>query len=937
MPGDTVTLTKDGAAIDVDPARAGYLVDQGWQLERNEQRESREAGERLEERNSGIGHGIAAATQGFARGLTFGGSDVLQTALGPSGTGKALSELKEAHPYISGGSQILGGVAPAIAGHIPGLDGLAELTPAGISSNIGSKIAELGNGGNVAARIAATTGAGAFEGAAQSAGDYISDVALGDRDLSAEGFLGAMGRGAFYGGVAGGALSTASNGLQAARKLFTAADLAPEAVTAAKFGAQRAVADSVDVSTGLESAGKQVVSQADRETQQFIQDLEHERAAALEQAAKARTAEESAIKAPHTAPEPVAPGEPVTPPKSARELMLNWREKYPQGAVEYDAANAASRRQRLSEWARDFEAKTPEDATIKAYFSEPQDPMRTDVRAGLGETPKAVQDVARKAAAEASHTAYLEATAQAANVSQSGAELMARATYAGRKAAARAMDDVYAAYAAGKPIVDIRAAATQKLTSHLHELAEARADMIQSLAKKPAAGDLMAQLQASVDNGKSLGERILQGAPKSVDPEEAVATALGKSKDVNADITDIAPKITRYEAAKAKLTEALGEKASPDAIAHAQAFRKAQEEAANANAAATAHTVDTVDKLARGVPAEAAPSGKAIIGGLKEKATKLAMLGEALHSVGLGTLGLHSIPVVGPILSMVLKAKLLAKIAGNHSGSLAATAEGTIAAKAVETQNRVRAALGKIVDNTLDRVNPHVADLSGAAALGFKLFDDGKKTPYSSKPAEGSISDLYSARLAELSSAMKPGAIETAVKARINTTDPTILHALIAAETNRLQYLYNAAPKATPATLPGQPPQLPSKAEMLKFGNIAAAAHDPSAIFERVARGGTARPEEVDCVRNCYPQLYAQAQRQLVDMLSRSDAKFPYMRRVAISTLTGIPMDSTMSPDHAAYLQATNKMPSLPTPTIPHATLTSSITTGDRSLTRLDR
>lgn len=940
---DQLTLTKGGETIVVPADKAATLVDSGWQPESDTQRQERESQARVEERNSGIQGAARASIIGGLRGLSLGASDVALRGIGGEDYARTAREANDVHPYLTAGSQIAGAVLPSLVGDVEGLGALAEYTPAGITSNIGSKIAGLGEGGNVLARIGATAGAGAFEGAAQSAGGYISDVALGDRDLSAEGFLGAMGKGALYGGVAGGALSTASNGLIAARRLFPAAELTPEAATAARFGAQRAVADSVDTSAGLEAAGKQAVTQTDRETQQFIQDLERERAVALEQAAKARTAEESAIKKSSETLSDLAPGptsdEPVVPPKSARELMASWREKYPQGAVEYDAANAASRRQRLSDWARDFEAKTPEDATIKAYFSEPQDPMRTlpGERAGLGDTPKAVQAVARQAAAEASHAAYLEATAQAANVSGSGAELMARATYAGRRAAARAMDDVYAAYAAGKPIVDIRAAATQKLTGHLRELAEARTDMIQSLAKTDA-GDLMAKLQgtkAGLDAGKSLpslGERILQGAPKSADPEEAVAAALGKSKDVNADIADIAPKITRYEAAKANLTEALGEKASPDAIAHAQAFRKAQEQAANANASATANVAENVDKTVAGAPAK-----KPLIGGLKDKAEKLAMLGETLHSVGLSTLGLHSLPVVGPILSMFLKAKLLAKIMGNHSGSISATAEGTIAAKAAETQNRIHAALGRIMNNTADRIQAHAADLSGAAALGFKLFDDGKKQPYSSKPAEGKIEDLYGARLAELTSAMQPGAIETAVKARVNTSDPTILNAIIAAETNRLQYLYNAAPKSTPATLPGQKPQLPSKAEMLKFGNVAAAAHDPSAIFERVAKGGTARPEEVDCVQNCYPQLYAQAQKQLVDMLSKSDAKFPYMRRVAIWTLTGIPMDSTMSPDHAAYLQSANKMPSLPTPPIPHPTLTSSISVGDRSLTRLDR
>ena len=140
--------------------------------------------------------------------------------------------------------------------------------------------------------------------------------------------------------------------------------------------------------------------------------------------------------------------------------------------------------------------------------------------------------------------------------------------------------------------------------------------------------------------------------------------------------------------------------------------------------------------------------------------------------------------------------------------------------------------------------------------------------------------------------------------------------------------------------MPGQAQLLPSKSEMITFGNVVAAAHDPSAIFERVAAGGMARPNEIDCVSNCYPQLYAAAQKKLVEMLSKADAPLPYMRRIAISSLIGIPMDSTLRPDHLAFLQAGSAAAAAtqsPVPPPPHPTLTSSMSVGDRTLTRLDR
>lgn len=959
----TVNLVNDhGDTITAPIDKAGALVQEGYRVEQSDEAAQR-VSDHVRHDTYGGALGTAAAFGANAlSGATLGLSDAGISALGGGGD---LQALRDEHPYASMAGQLTGAIAPALLGDEAGL---ASLTPAGLTSRLGARIAERTGGG-----LIGTVAAGAAEGSLYNAGAYVSDVALGNRDLSAEGFVGAMGKGAFYGGVGAGALSVASNGLIAARRLFPLSESTPEAVAVAKLGAKRAIGDSIDTSSGLERTGQQAVTQTDRETQQFITDLESERSAGLQQAADMRTVQEGGVPNLRLVKDPVvgeapaigeapAAGTPVAeaaapgiaeaapvaetptpaavPAKDARQLIKSWREKFPDGAVEYDAANAASRRQRLSDWAKDFDAKTPEDETIKAYFSDPMDPGRTAPGDRLGDiqAPKSVQSVARQNAAIASHDAYAAATAEGANVSTSGVELMARATYAGRKAAAQAQDDVYAAYAAGKPIVDIRAAATQRLSGQLHELAEARADMIQSLAKQPA-GDLTEQLNAMAASKEplSLGQRIIKGVDKPIDPDAAVENALAKSKDVNEDISDIAPKITRYEAAKASLTDALGDSASQQAKEHAAQFRAAQEHAANQNAANTARDIDHLDAADRGVPATALPHGKSMIGGLAKRASDVGTMYEALRTIGVPLPDPKNIPVIGPILSLYLKAKIAGKLLGKYGGSFAATAEGTIAAKAVETQNRINGAMGRMLNNTADRLASKAPDIGGAAALGFKLFDTGTaKKAYSSEPDKGDIGALYTQRLGELAASQQPDAIAQAVKQRVNTSDPTILNAIIAAETNKLTYLYNQAPKPDGVPLPGQAAVLPSKAEMVAFGHVLAASHDPSAIFERVADGGVARTAEVDCIKNCYPQLYAQAQQKLVEMLGREGKMPSYMRRVAISSLTGLPMDSTMKPDHAAYLQAANTVAQATMPA-PHPTLTSSMSIGDRTMTRLDR
>ena len=971
--GDSVRLVKGDQVIEVPSDQTGSYWAQGFRPETDEAQQEREAQARVQERVGGIGGAIRAGTLGALRGVTAGLSDVGLAAIGGDAQAQMENELEQAHPYASTIGQIAGMVAPSLlsggaAGEIEGLGGpppatLLDRTPAGFISNIGSKIAESAGGGT-AGNIASA----AFEGAAGNAGAYISDVALGDRDLSAEGFLGAMGKGALYGGVAGGALSMSSHGLIAARKLFPIADVTPEAVAEAETAARRGIGDSVDTSTRLERAGQDQVANTNREAQQLLADLEAERQAALRQvkavpetagpAGETQVQQTSSVtpeqinpeQAPTAEPAPESPQPRPKPGKmgdDAKQLLQKWRAKYGAGAVDYDAASAAARKGRLKAWAEDFEPKTPEDETIKAYFMEPQDPLRTTERVGNISHPPAVTKLANQEAAKASHDAYHAALAEATNVSHSGTELMARATYAARRAAARTLDDVYTAYAAGTPIADIQAAAAKKLTDQLHELAAARTDMIHSLASRSDAGDLMSKLtgtKAAIDQGaklgevpKSIGQRILEGVQKPVDPDEIIAGAIGKSKDVNADIADIAPKITRYEAAKAQLTEALGDKAPPDAIAHAQGFRAAQQQAETSTARGTAQAAENIDKSAAGAPAEKLPHGQPVLKGLASKASNLGSAYEALRMMGVPLPDPRGVPVIGPLLSLFLKAKVWSKVAGKFGGSFAATAEGTIAAKAAATQNRINSAVDAMLGGAA-KVTSKAAEQAGAMSLAHKLFDDGQKTPYTSEPKAGNLEDMYFARLGELATALSPGAIEKAIRARISTADPTIVDSIVKAELNKAQYLYSLAPKPDSPPFPGQPTRPPSRTEINDWAISVAAAHDPAAVFERVAKGGVPRPAEVDCVKNCYPQLYAKAQLKAVEKLADSKTPLPYTRAVALSKLLSLPIDSGMSPQHAAMLQQGYTAPPPPAPTPqPHPTLSSSIDIGQRTLTRLDR
>jgi hypothetical protein len=459
-----------GNASEIDEGHLASALSQGFKIENAGEQADRLSHDVKEETYGGIGGTVKAFGANALSGATLGLSDA---AIAGLGGGDELSALREIHPYAAGAGQIAGALAPALLGDEAGL---LNLTPGGMTSRIGARIAESGGG-----RVAGIVKAGAFEGAAQNAGAYVSDVALGDRDISAEGFMGAMGKGALYGGVASGALSVASHGLIAARKLFPVEDLTPAGVARARLGAKQAVNDSVETSGGLERVGQDAVVKTDRETQQFIQDLEQERAAALGRAAETRTAQEAAVAPPAPGDPIAAPGEPITAPgesvppatpetpappaapapKTARELIGSWREKYPHGACRSTPQPHRSRQQHVRVGARfrseDARGRDDQGLFRRTARSSEHRRSRRDARRAQGR-PAGRSTGCRRC----EHQAYLDATAQARERLGSGPELMARATYAGRKAAARAMDDVYAAYAAGQPIVDIRAAATSK-------------------------------------------------------------------------------------------------------------------------------------------------------------------------------------------------------------------------------------------------------------------------------------------------------------------------------------------------------------------------------------------------------------------------------------------------------------------------------------------
>lgn len=184
---------------------------------------------------------VGAAALGFARGATFGASDVVADSLNLADR-ETQANLRSDYAVTSALSEIGGAIAPALlTGGAGAVGAAARLAPAGRAAMISERIAQGGG-------IARAAAAGAFEGAAQTAGHYLTDAALYDKDLSAEAFMAEAGKGALAGGVGAGAFAAAERGFVSAKSLVPKALATPQAARRAAEDVDAALTKALAVS-----------------------------------------------------------------------------------------------------------------------------------------------------------------------------------------------------------------------------------------------------------------------------------------------------------------------------------------------------------------------------------------------------------------------------------------------------------------------------------------------------------------------------------------------------------------------------------------------------------------------------------------------------------------------------------------------------------------
>lgn len=185
-----------------------------------------------EARYDTAGHMVGAGAAGVARGLTFGASDPLLTAIGGESTRETLEAYQEQHPGLSLTGEIAGAVLPALVSG----GTTAEVSGAGMAARGAKALGTLGRaatapGRGVAAlgRLAEEATAGivgheakgllargvqtvlpkaigaGVEGAFQGAGQALSESAIKNHNLTAEKLWAGVKDGALLGAAFGGA------------------------------------------------------------------------------------------------------------------------------------------------------------------------------------------------------------------------------------------------------------------------------------------------------------------------------------------------------------------------------------------------------------------------------------------------------------------------------------------------------------------------------------------------------------------------------------------------------------------------------------------------------------------------------------------------------------------------------------------------------------
>ncbi len=988
-----------------------------------------EAGDTITTREAGGHEGLAgsvnAGATGLLSGMTLGGSDVLLGGLMNQGQRRDLTADKEDHPIVSGVSQAIGMIAPSLLGAGP----LAN-TPSGLLSKFAGEGIEAGKAVGGIKGLAKVAGYSGIEGAAQNAGMYLSDTALGDRDLTAEGMAGALGRGFAFGAVPGGAMYGLEKGAIAARRLFArTAEGGAEAAASASgawereservIGANDATADIAKARLDEIKLAKGEANLATAKAQQGLAESKlkvfNEKQAvaktkpAMDFLDKYRVTEDGSMVAPEAAAEvaPVAESATVSPSAQVEAAPVEAAAA-PAAPTPAPAPRPQTLEEQLGEMkSRLDNGQTFEDlqAAGKAAKEKPVlggalEKQETELTEALTEYQKrraAVSDWVKKiknprvsrdiemaedgtrAISRGTRTQALDADVMVEQSSGKirtigkmehsledltpNSRILARSNGPEFRAGAKldeAYDDaIHSARLAETP--ELRAKSLQEaadIEQQIHAQVRAHkpenASVIDTIeAKRAEAGKTgyhaaekrMTRQIADEEAAKANGpfrHRALTADEKAIAAGEArIADTLpeGWSKPGSGykppntldEVHEAADVLGNYEKASAKLSDAVGDAAPQASKDAAVATRKAEDEATRKHLDRTARAADDAAKRqaprAIATKAETAAPQAAKVetpklmreAGTAKTPKAAAEVGAASGGIGdkvksvmgayeiaggmAGLPSIHDIPVVGPLLSMYLKARTLL---GKLNGRIPASGEARAAALAAKTKDRVVQAVDRALAGTI-KAAPYARTISVAAtgraaeALSKRIWDDG--SPNHGKDA--TVPEMAATRAREIHNAVaNPQAFIASIREQTqDIKDPDLLSAIEKQKLGDMQYLAPFAPQEPPPSPLTKTKWTPNPAETAQLVRRLDAIDDPVSVIEQIQQKSLS-VEAAETVRARYPKLFAMAQNRLLEQCSKPDVDVPYQTRIRMGTLFDVALDRSLEPDSIHLLQA---------------------------------
>lgn len=167
--------------------------------------------------------------------------------------------------------------------------------------------------------------------------------------------------------------------------------------------------------------------------------------------------------------------------------------------------------------------------------------------------------------------------------------------------------------------------------------------------------------------------------------------------------------------------------------------------------------------------------------------------------------------------------------------------------------------------------------------------------------------DDYSKRLETLSQyAQDPDVLVQRLEKDLgnsNLTDEDLLQ-LASKLSNAAQFLYEKAPKASTANpFELQPKEFkPSDAQLSKFYRYVRAVEDPLSVVADLESGHVSS-EAIEALQATSPKLYRQIVEQLSERVSATKKRLPYPKRVLLSRLLSMPVESSFSPQKTTTIQ----------------------------------